>query len=386
MGVTNEHESTLIDYKNAFTNFQSFIENISPEEGNIFDGYLVNHTAYKSLKRFVDDNYEQEQKEQILQPNKYNPYENESKNNAFKLNKLDTINFDDVKNQILNGEIFIIINEETHNIICKQTDPIKEKNKIKYKIDKEYLILNPGDDKEIKFKNNKDNIIDKSRYIEPKAEEKAQNKNSVNEFRKNDGNWNKIYTDVKNYNENENFIVNKLKTPGDQIYGGYLVNKNWVDKWKKYSYYDNINENIINKGVNEEYAIKKFIIDEQYKTSLNYEDIKIGIENQILKNEEEINQLLSTDQLYVLLNSKFLRSFIINPDIKPYEVILSHNKISIKHSKLKKLDFITDKNIIGQQKKIIPQYPVTPNNPEVNMTKYYSYNLKHLIRYPFFKN
>ena len=81
--------------------------------------------------------------------------------------------------------------------------------------------MNPGDDKEIKFKNNKDNIIDKSRYIEPKAEEKAQNKNSVNEFRKNDGNWNKIYTDVKNYNENENLIVNKLKTPGDQIYIGY---------------------------------------------------------------------------------------------------------------------------------------------------------------------
>ena len=110
--------------------------------------------------------------------------------------------------------------------------------------------MNPGDDKEIKFKNNKDNIIDKSRYIEPKAEEKAQNKNSVNEFRKNDGNWNKIYTDVKNYNENENFIVNKLKTPGDQIYGGYLVNKNWVDKWKKYSYYDNNNikreENYLN--------------------------------------------------------------------------------------------------------------------------------------------
>ena len=190
---------------------------------------------------------------------------------------------------------------------------------------------------------------------------------------------------MKNYIENENFIVNKLKTPGDQIYEGYLVNKNWVDIWKKYSYYDNINEKIIRKGINDEYTIKKFIIDEQYKSGLNYEDIKIGIENQILKNEEDINQLLSTNQLYLLLNAKFLRSFINNPNIKSHKIVLSYNKISIKHSKLKSLDFITDKNIIGKQNYNIPKYPLTQNNTMVNKTKYYSYNLKHLIRYVFFK-
>ena len=70
-------------------------------------------------------------------------------------------------------------------------------------------------------------------------------------------------------------IVNKLKSPGDQMYQGYLVNKNWVDKWKTYSYYDNINENIIKKGLNDEYTIKKIITDEQYKSGLNYEEIKI---------------------------------------------------------------------------------------------------------------
>ena len=34
----------------------------------------------------------------------------------------------------------------------------------------------------------------------------------------------------------------------------------------------------------------------------------------------------------------------------------------------------------------IPKYPLTPNFTKVNKTKYYSYNLKHLIRLPFFKN
>ena len=385
MGATNEPETNLVDFKKAFVNFQSFIDNISSEEGNTLDGYLVKYNDYENLKRSVNNNFEIEQKTQTqtFHQIKNNQYENERKISAITLIKLGTINFEDAKNHILNGEIFIIINEEIYKIICKQTDP-KENNKVQYKIDKEYLILNPGTDKEMKFKNIKGNVIDKSKYIESEVKEKTNNPNSPIEYRKKEENCNKIYTDVKNYIENENLIVSKLKTSGDQMYEGFLVNKNWVDNWKKYSYYDNINENIIKKGVIDEYKIKKFIIDEQYKSGLNYEDIKIGIENQILKNEEEINQLLSQNQLYVLLNAKFLRSFINNPNIKSPKIILSYNKISIKDSKLKTLDFITDKNIIGKQNTYIQQYPVIPNYPKVN-TAYYSENLKHLIRYPFFK-
>jgi UDP-N-acetylmuramyl tripeptide synthase len=47
------------------------------------------------------------------------------------------------------------------------------------------------------------------------------------------------------------------------------------------------------------------------------DDIKIGIENCILKTENQISEAFSTNQSYVILHAKFLRSFFIDPDIKP---------------------------------------------------------------------
>jgi hypothetical protein len=56
-------------------------------------------------------------------------------------------------------------------------------------------------------------------------------------------NLNKIYNDLKNYFIGETDIVNKLnnKINPKQSYQGFLVEKIWVDKWKKLSNYDFLN-------------------------------------------------------------------------------------------------------------------------------------------------
>ena len=67
----------------------------------------------------------------------------------------------------------------------------------------------------------------------------------------------KIYIDIKNYFDNENNISNILKSGEIRaFFKGYLVRKEWIDKWKKYSNYENI-KHILN--TNDEAKIKNII-------------------------------------------------------------------------------------------------------------------------------
>ena len=65
-------------------------------------------------------------------------------------------------------------------------------------------------------------------------------------------------------------------------------------------------------------------MNEQSKNNLNYNNIKIKIEDYIIKDAKLIIQLISKDKLLVLFNSKFFNSFIANLDIKPINILLSN--------------------------------------------------------------
>ena len=182
-----------------------------------------------------------------------------------------------------------------HKLLCLQNEFEKENHKITYKINNDYLIFYAQNGSQIMFKNNKNNIIENS------SNAYKNNFNSFSSYRNYENNWNIIYIDVKNYFENENYIIENLKMEGNFAFQGYLVNKNWVDKWKKYSYYDIIKENFLMKNINDEYEIKKFINNEQMKSNLYYDDIKIRIENCILKTENQILEAFSTNQFYFML-------------------------------------------------------------------------------------
>ena len=182
--------------------------------------------------------------------------------------------------------------------------------------------------------------------------------------------WKIIYTDVENYFENENNISNILKSGEFKaFFQGYLVDKDWVDKWKSISCYDNIKTKFLENHAKDELEIKRLIINVQKRSLINYDNLKESIENYIITNEKQLSEFASTNKLFVILNNKFLSTFINNLTIKTIEFILSNKTISIRLNNRKELKFITDNNIIGKSKKF----------------QYYSYNLKHLLRFLFFK-
>ena len=135
-------------------------------------------------------------------------------------------------------------------------------------------------------------------------------KNNLNSGNPNiEKNANKIYKDTLNYYNNEKYISTKLNEAGSQIFQGYLVNKEWVDKWKRYSYYDSIKTNFFEKNTTEEQAITKWIKDEQKKSPLNYDELN-DIDNYIIKNENQIREILLPNKpSYILLNADFLKEF-----------------------------------------------------------------------------
>ena len=212
--------------------------------------------------------------------------------------------------------------------------------------------------------------------------------NSIIDFIKSERNSRRICLDVKNFFENENEIsdiLNKSRNGENHIFQGFLVNKEWVDKWKKYSNYDDIKNNLLLKNINDEIEIKNFIIKQQSQNCIDYDDIIIGIENYILsnvKNKKQIIEYPSINQYYVILSGKFLRSFINNYNVDPTEFILSHQTISIRFLGGHYLYFKANSNIISNRNIInsVPQ-----NNRMTEKRIYYSQKLKHLIRYPFFK-
>ena len=83
-------------------------------------------------------------------------------------------------------------------------------------------------------------------------------------------------------------------------------------------------QNFLQKNIISELEIKHFIMNEQSKSNLNYDNIKIKIKDYIIKDAKLIIQLISKDKLLVLFNSKFFNSFIANLDIKPINILLSN--------------------------------------------------------------
>ena len=142
-------------------------------------------------------------------------------------------------------------------------------------------------------------------------------------------------------------VINNLNTieEGKKIlYTGYLVDKDWVDKWKKYSFYEKFKDNYLKKKNKEEIHIKNYMPNIQ----INYDVGKNNIENSILRfpmNSEQIKEKLTNKQ-YVLLNQTFLSSFINTNEIKPSNnIYLSKNKLLVESLDNEFLSFPTSDNI-----------------------------------------
>ena len=113
--MANLIERTLDDYNNAINKFNNYINTINnPLKNNqIHEGYLVNYKNYKEFENYIIESFkEQQNKYDKSQTNKENYLnQNYNINNIIRTKKLKTENLNEVINQILKNNKFIIINE-----------------------------------------------------------------------------------------------------------------------------------------------------------------------------------------------------------------------------------------------------------------------------------
>ena len=158
-------------------------------------------------------------------------------------------------------------------------------------------------------------------------------------------NIDKIYNDINKYFNTESDIINKLNIRNQKCqYQGFLVDKSWVDNWKRYSYYDEIKNKYLDKKNNNDKLIKKYIIDKQNNDNLNYNEIN-NVENFILKNGDKLKLQENQNKSFILLNSDFLRQFPVKLDISPISFYFSYKTIKLQIQG-KKFYFETNNNIV----------------------------------------
>ena len=155
MGLLNEKEITINDYKEAFNNFHQFIEDFHSNTKNYNikkSGFIVNLQDYNHLISII--NSEIDKNQNIANINNINPP---------KFKKLIPEKLENINNMILNGKEFIIITEDLCKLICDNNN-----NRIIYTItdDDKLVIYSENSVHSQKFKNNKKNKINKDSILE----------------------------------------------------------------------------------------------------------------------------------------------------------------------------------------------------------------------------
>ena len=242
-----------------------YVSNIKRFESNIkiynnknikHQGYLINLNDYKDLKTKI----KYENNKSIGIPN---ILEIDDKNKILFIKDLEFKTNQYLINMILNGHKYIIVDNNIWKTFCEKG---KEKLEpyIDYEIDNINNVLSltiKGQKTALKFDNiKKDNILEES---------KLKNKSSSNfeEIKKE-------YINLKNYYDFKVNIEKDLKNKKEEKnnYKGYLIEKEWIDKWKQQIEYDIIKKDyLISKKSEKETRDKLIYIYEKKK--LNYMDI-----------------------------------------------------------------------------------------------------------------
>ena len=374
------NDNIINTYKEGFKDFEDYINEINNPgllaNTEIHEGYLVNYKHYQEFKLLIFN---------LQNQNPSNPSDDEKLKGYIESKKLSTESLEDVKDKVLNGYSFQIINKKIYKLICKQN--MKLQHKIEYKIipgSRGNIHLNPDKQNQIQYKNNKNNVIEPSTILGQKFNQNSVNNNLISPSNQKIDKWKIIYRDCANYFNNENLLIKKLSKNEIQTFQGYLLDKEWVDIWKKYSFYDSIKKNLFLKGINDETSIKNLISEENYKSNLNYDKIYKNFENNVITNENQILQISSSNKSYVLVDTNFLKKFASNPNIKPNNFNLFNHTIQARLLNGRTINFPTNDNIINSQHNEITQIPKVFNNNE-NNNRYDSEFLKHLIKFFFFK-
>ncbi len=386
---------TITDYYLELYNFKTYVKEIHNEqsEGKTHEGYFVDKKKYDFLENQVKLYYQKQQNLSVV-----NKYESESNDDLEQIKKLkmDTKSVGELKRSLSSGVEIILINKKLYKYICKEKEENKI-NKVKYMIKSDDLIiLNKVDDKEIaRFKIDNNNIISNKTPIQGQQQVivDPSNHNPTNSGNTDSSiapvpvsgindSKNNISKDIINFSNNEKKISEYLKSSTNQTYKGFMVDKDWVDNWKRLSNYDYIYSNYIkDKQINEDMI--QTIITSQKLQKLNYNGLN-DVTSFILK---DINQINSTDKTYILLDDIFLNSFNNNPmnKIAQTNFTISNNTISTNNPQIKfqtGINSIHKRNIMNPAtlNNIAPKIILNNNPNDAN-----NIFLKHLLKNEYFK-
>ena len=310
-----------MNYRNAISVFEKYLEIIystNNEYGTEHRGYLINLKDYEMIKK-------------------------NTKNNCsgiiYKINQIEFKTPQYLINMILNGNKYIFINTDLWELIC---DNDKNNNSpIIYKVNSYDITFNL-DNLKLSFSHNK-NIIDQKSF-----------RNSHN-YKSNYEKITKIVDSVIKYYNFENKIMNDLKNKRDYNSNSYeyLISKNWINKWKIFSNYEDIKAIYLENNLNNKKDIMNDLIFYLEKNKINYNELSNSVYSVCFRiyntKKENIEFYLKNDSL-VLITYEFLSCFSLDiSDFFGNSVAYNafNNKINFYLDNREILSFKSNNNIIS---------------------------------------
>ena len=110
--------------------------------------------------------------------------------------------------------------------------------------------------------------------------------------------------------DNEREILNKLKINSESIYQGFLVDNSWVEKWKLFSNYNNINKLFQVNNITEA-EIKNNIRQELLNKKLNFSDLDYIDEFILIDAKQLISPITANKIILKIIRKKLYFIYLI---------------------------------------------------------------------------
>ena len=385
---------SLTDYRNAFNEFNKFINNIHTRPNYYYEGYFVENKKFDDFKKQYEALLTEGQKMNVMQVQVQVQILDNYKMNTEKPELL--------QNNLFNNKEYIFINEGLYQLICKKNDEEKKNNFVNlYSSGTDLIICGKKDNKQIlRLKKNPTNIFNKSSlYIgssnstNNSTQQIGNINNTTNNITNNSpsDNYNKMSQNIINFYKNQKNISEFLNSPNNNNIRGFLVDDYWVNNYKNYYTYDIIEANYLKNKINENQiqSTVSNISNYLYNKKI-YNKYSEDISGHIL---QDINQIVTIDKNFILLDENFVNTYINNPNIliKPNNFIITNNSIKVENYPF---HFNTNKNLLNKinLSNTAPINNIQPQNPN-NLTPKNNYNndveishlRKHLLKYEYFK-
>ena len=271
---SNNDVSLLNKYKNAISEFENYY---------LKDIYYNNYSFNSSHKGYLIDLKDYERIIQLINNiniNINNVNIKDLKKN-FEINQIEFKTSHYLINMILNGNKYIFINTKLWQLLYD-----KEKNNdspIIYNVNSNDITFSLLDKTTLSFKHNK-NIIDENSYKD-------------NYYRSNYKQITNIYNSITYYYIFENKIMNDLKNiqSSKDIDYVFLISKNWIEIWKKISYYENIKINYLQKNLNNKNEIINVLIYYLENNNIKYNKLFESINILKFNKKEDFESYLRKD-------------------------------------------------------------------------------------------